>query len=394
MSFFLDCCNGNDLGPELTYRAPIDALTPLELEIITASYIGSRVVDLNKVGSKFGDRTLMDLGLRFPSAIAFILPAGAADAQAATTAPKSRSPGDGAPKLQDSGGKVVSVVTFSSPDDDDEPPEGELSSSAIASFSAAHPRTLIYLPLLFGADATALMDAIDGYNTDGVLRLEAATSAPHLWREALKEVPRCFPGMRALYLPKPRPEQCGKPELTALKASLSEAVAELAFVHATAVLTAEQLAEIDRHFAEYGSQLDLRAFAEVDDDCLVELASSRGFVSSIFLHPDCKVSAEVRAEWKCSEPLFDDDESAKFFKLFKTFDADSSGAIDARELTQLFEDCGQGAVVPQQVQQLIADYAPPGQSSREIPFDAFLKMLKYLKDTGYYSRMWSSSFFS
>ena len=62
MSFFLDCCNGNDLGPELTYRAPIDALTPLELEIITASYIGSRVVDLNKVGSKFGDRTLMDLG--------------------------------------------------------------------------------------------------------------------------------------------------------------------------------------------------------------------------------------------------------------------------------------------------------------------------------------------
>ena len=85
--------------------------------------------------------------------------------------------------------------------------------------------------------------------------------------------------MRALYLPKPRPEQCGKPELTALKkASLSEAVAELAFVHATAVLTAEQIAEIDRHFAEYGSQLDLRAFAEVDDDCLVELASSRGLL--------------------------------------------------------------------------------------------------------------------
>ena len=111
MSFFLDCCNGNDLGPELTYRAPIDALTPLELEIITASYIGSRVVDLNKVGSKFGDRTLMDLGLRFPSALAFILPASAADAQAATTAPKSRSPGDGAPKLQDSGGNPVTDST-------------------------------------------------------------------------------------------------------------------------------------------------------------------------------------------------------------------------------------------------------------------------------------------
>ena len=105
MSWFLECCSG-DVGPELTYRAPIDALTSLELEIITASYIGSRVVDLNKVGSKFGDRTLMDLGLRFPSALAFILPASAADAQAATTAPKSRSPGDGAPKLQDSGGKV------------------------------------------------------------------------------------------------------------------------------------------------------------------------------------------------------------------------------------------------------------------------------------------------
>ena len=93
----------------------------------------------------------MDLGLRFPSALAFILPASAADARAPRRQPE-RSPGDGTPKLKDSEregclGRLVLVARRRR-----RAAEGELSSSAIASFSAAHP-PLIYLPLLAGADA-------------------------------------------------------------------------------------------------------------------------------------------------------------------------------------------------------------------------------------------------
>ena len=243
------------------------------------------------------------------------------------------------------------------------------------------------------------------------------------------EVASCFPALRALYLPVPRPDGCGVDELAECKAALEGDHRTAALVHVGAALGPHDVARVGRTFVEcvpvspvgvavraaqpapairrrrspfargsprglalsfalsrsrslarslsfaltrqvpsspplffscsrlhhrfllslfvrsvfrvattsiaahsYGGQLDLRAFDALDDAALGELAAHWPAHTSIFVANESKVSAAAKEEYGCSEPLFDDAETAKFFALFRKYDANQSGTIDAREL--------------------------------------------------------------
>ena len=82
----------------------------------------------------------------------------------------------------------------------------------------------------------------------------------------------------------------------------------------------------------HGGQLDLRAFDALDDAALGELAAYWPAHTSIFVASDGQVSAAAKEKYGCSEPLFDDAETAKFYALFRKHDTNQSDTLNAREL--------------------------------------------------------------
>ena len=82
----------------------------------------------------------------------------------------------------------------------------------------------------------------------------------------------------------------------------------------------------------YGGQLDLRAFDALDDAALGELWAYWPEHTSIFVASDGQVSAAAKEKYGCSEPLFDDAETAKFYALFRKHDSNQSDTHNAREL--------------------------------------------------------------
>ena len=82
----------------------------------------------------------------------------------------------------------------------------------------------------------------------------------------------------------------------------------------------------------HGGQLDLRAFDALDDAALGELWAYWPEHTSIFVASGGQVSAAAKEKYGCSEPLFDDAETAKFYALFRKHDRNQSDAHDASEL--------------------------------------------------------------
>ena len=198
---------GADNGPESEYEIPIpgesvdampiEGLSRAQMRRLSAKYNASSIVDLSALGdgTTISRRTLMDLGARFPGALAIVLPQSALDAlntttpcaddddeNDASTVWLGAAEKDGAParkkkpssrrtslygQIEEAAwDKVVATVTFAVEEEPEEEPEessdGPLTAKALAAFAVAHPKTLVYVPLLLGSTAATVV-ALDGY---------------------------------------------------------------------------------------------------------------------------------------------------------------------------------------------------------------------------------------
>ena len=194
---------------EPVYEMPIKSLSKAQVHMLTEYFIESRIVDLSALDddTQISHRMLMDLGARFPDALAFVLPQSALDALNPTTpcaddegeldaptawwgsaeeddfakpanptAKKKPSSPPTSPygQIEETGwDKAIAVVTFA-PEEKDEEPEDlsndPLTANALAAFAVAHPKTLIYVPLLLGSTAATVV-ALYRFAESGVLDL-------------------------------------------------------------------------------------------------------------------------------------------------------------------------------------------------------------------------------